>query len=228
MSGILFWASTLSLVLGAVVSVFRRKRSSAQLAFVLGAVGGAFAITTGLLAIFGHGFGAVFTLGYGLGLATVSLGGFSGLFVLTAGFVLLPTSIYALGYEVEGPRWAYAALYDLLMMAALLLFVSDHEFLFLFFWELAAILFYGLVVFEDGREGRVDAGYLYSAASKLGTALIFAAFFLAFVKSGTFAFSGIEGAYISPITPVLQRDIPALVYRVWVEGGRGAAPGLAS
>lgn len=228
----MFSLCLLSLALGAAVSLLFGKRG-AQAGLTLGALGGALAIVTGLLAIYAGGFTLSVELGYGPGRAAFSLDGLSGFFVLTTGLALLPVSVYNLHQRVRGSRGTYAALYDLLALATLLVFASENAFAFLFFWEVAAGAFYALVAFEDGREGRVGAGYLYSAASKLGTAMILAAFFLAFAQAGTFGFpemarSHLSGGYASAafVLALVGFAVKAGVVplQVWLPSSYSSAP----
>lgn len=195
MSGFLFGLSLLALGLGTVAAVLLPgKEAPAKSAFVLSTLGGVLAAAAGLAAIYGSSFHGSVDLGYGIGRAGIELDGLAGFFVFVSGAVSVPISIYSLGYEVRGSRRVFAALYALILAATLLIFAMDNAFGFLLFWEVMAALFYGLVAFEDLREGRVGAGYAMLAASKLGTALIFAAFFLIFARSGNFVFADMAAA----------------------------------
>lgn len=193
MSGAFFVLSLAVLVLGAAASLLPGKRVLAKAVFALASLGGLFAAGAGLAAIHGEAAQWSVSLGYRLGRAGVLLDGLAGLFVFVSGLVSVPISIYCSGSAVAGRR-AFGALYNLILAATLLIFVADNAFVFLFFWEVMAVLFYGLVAFEDIREGRVGAGYAMSAASKLGTAAILAAFLLAFSDSGSFVFSGMAAS----------------------------------
>ncbi len=188
MSGAAFGFSLLAFALGALAAALPDKRISMQISFIFSILGGLLAVATGAAAIYGGGFGWSVDLGYGIGRAGADLDALGGFFVLAAGMVSVPVSLYSLDHEVQGSRRAFAALYNLILAATLLIFVSDNAFAFLFFWEVMSVLFYSLVAFEDLKEGRMGAGYVMSAASKLGTALILAAFLLVFLKSGSFVF----------------------------------------
>jgi hydrogenase-4 component B len=191
MSGVLFGLSLLAFILGALATALPGKQFSTKAAFTLAALGGLLAVGAGLAAIYGAPFNGVVDLGYGVGAAGLRLDRLVGLFVFISGIVVVPVSIYSLEYRVQGRRRVFAALYNLLLVATLLVLAADSAFLFLIFWEVVTILFYGLVVFEDRRVGRISAGYVYSAASKLGTALILAAFLVAFASTGSLSFETI-------------------------------------
>lgn len=197
MSGLLFGASLAAFFLGVVAAALPGKRAPARVSLSLSVLGGMLAAAAGLAAVYGGAFHGSVDLGYGVGRVGVRIDGLAGLFVFVTGLVSVPVSIYSLGYGVAGSRRAFGALYALILAATLLIFTADNAFAFLFFWEVMSVLFYALVSFEDLREGRVEAGYAMSVASKLGTALILAAFLLAFSKSGSFSFAKMASAHLS-------------------------------
>lgn len=196
MSGLLFGLSLAAFALGAASALLPGKRLPARTSLALGALGGMLAAAAGLFAIYGAGWNGAVDLGYGLGPAGFRLDGLAGLFVLVSGAVSAPVSIFALGHEVRGSARAFAALHNLILAATLLVFTADGAFAFLIFWEVMSILFYGLVAFEDLKAGRPGAGYAAFVASKLGTALILAAFLVAYAESGSFGFEAMGAAHL--------------------------------
>lgn len=221
MSETLFLLSLLAFILGASVTALPGKQAPAKISFTLAALAGLLAALAGLAGIYGEGFQTTFDLGSGLGAAGLRLDRLSALFVLISGVVMLPVSIYSLEYGVQGPRRAFAALYNLLLLATLLIFTADNAFTFLLFWEVAAILFYALVIFEDRRVGRVSAGYVTFVASKLGTALILAAFLTVYAGTGSFAF---ERMATSPQLPEAWRSAAFILAFVGFGLKAGMAP----
>lgn len=195
MSETVFGLSLAAFALGAAATLLPGKRLPAQVSLVLGTLGGLLATWAGLAIIYGTGWSETIDLGYGLGQAGIRLDRLAGLFVFISGVVSAPVSVFTLGQEVVlGSKRVFAALYNLILAATLLIFAADGAFVFLLFWEVMSILFYGLVAFEDLKIGRPGAGYAMSAASKLGTALILAAFLVVYAKSGSFGFETMGAA----------------------------------
>ena len=95
-------------------------------------------------------------------------------FLLVAGIVLVPASIYA-GEElrrdsVRGHERAFTVMLLALYASVILILIAGDALLFLMAWELMSILCYLLVVRAPGREnGRAVSGYLLLAMGEGGT-----------------------------------------------------------
>ncbi len=122
--------------------------------------------------------GAVFTQSLwslsGLATLTARLDGLSAAFVLVAGFVLLPASIYAGGELRRESLRGHARAFTLLLLAlyasVVLILIAGDALLFLLAWEVMSILCYLLVVSNpDREEGQLGSAYLLLAMGEAGT-----------------------------------------------------------
>jgi hydrogenase-4 component B len=110
----------------------------------------------------------------GLSTLTLRLDLLSAAFVLVAGFVLLPASIYA-GSELRresfrGHERTFAVLLLALYASVVLILIAGDVLLFLFAWEVMSILCYLLVVSSpDHENGKVGSAFLLLAMGEAGT-----------------------------------------------------------
>src|ERR1051325_6009818 len=117
------------------------------------------------------------------------LGAFFGLIVSLLGLAL---SVYSLGY-VRGffgrkNVGVLGALFNVLLLATTLVFLSDNAFFFLMAWEIMALSAYCLVSFEHEKDETRNAGVLYFVMSHIGTGCIMLGFLLLFQASGGYGF----------------------------------------
>ena len=139
-----------------------------SLAAVAAITAGAQALLTGK--IFTH---PLWTLS-GLTTLTLRLDQLSAAFVLVAGLVLFPASIYACGELRRGSFRGQERMFTVLLLslyASVVLILSAGDVvLFLLAWEVMSILCYLLVVTSPGREnGKIGSAYLMLAMGEAGT-----------------------------------------------------------
>ncbi|MDA8173848.1 MAG: proton-conducting transporter membrane subunit, partial [Nitrospiraceae bacterium] len=117
-------------------------------------------------------------------------GPLSGFFGLVLSAIAAPVSLYSAGYSPEGRT--KAVLYGLFVLSLYALFFSADAVSFIIAWEAMSIFSYFLVIShtEDQEAGR--AGLVYSVMTHAGTALILAAFFVAYAVTGRFDFDGMR------------------------------------
>ncbi|HTU02445.1 MAG TPA: proton-conducting transporter membrane subunit, partial [Candidatus Sulfotelmatobacter sp.] len=120
----------------------------------------------------------------------------SALFLVVAGLVFLPVSIFSAGYA---RRYAgthnLAALglgYHALFASVTLLLCSDSVVLFLLAWESMTIFCYLLINFEHEREHSRSAAYLFLVMAEFGTAAVVLAFLLLSRGAGSLDFASIR------------------------------------
>jgi hydrogenase-4 component B len=110
----------------------------------------------------------------GLTTLTLRLDLLSAAFVLIAGLVLLPASIYASGElrseSFRGRGRPFTVMLLALYMSVVLILVAGDALLFLLAWEVMSILCYLLVVTSrDGEDGQLGSAYLLLAMGEAGT-----------------------------------------------------------
>ena len=123
---------------------------------------------------------------------------------LSAAFVLPIVVISALA-AIYGWRylWAYRASknlgvswfnYNVLAASMLLVVVARDGVLFLLAWEAMSLASFFLVMFDDDKPSVRQAGWTYLIATHIGTAFIFALFFLMGRNSGSMSFASFVNA----------------------------------
>jgi len=163
------------------------------------AISGLLAITGGIAGLL-HGGGAV-TLPLGLPwlpmhLRLDALGSF---FMLVIGALLLPVAIYSQGYlRSEQQLGALATFLPLFVLGMLGVVLSDDAFSFMLFWELMSVSSYFLVTFEHRNLENRKAGFIYLLMAHLAGLLILGAFAVLYAASGSFEFSTMREAALSP------------------------------
>jgi hydrogenase-4 component B len=116
----------------------------------------------------------------------------SAFFVLLISLLVLPVSIYAIGYvrEYEGKKSheLFGALYNLFPLSMLLVVTANNALLFLICWELMTLVTYFLVTFDHEKSENVRAGSLYFIMAHVGTAFLIALFALFYQHAGSLDF----------------------------------------
>ena len=131
-----------------------------------------------------------------------------GFFVLIAGAVAIPTSIYSLSYlrryEREYSVDAFAAVYVLLLLSVIAIIFAGDVVSFSIAWEVMTLTSCALIAFEwrDRRASR--AATLTLVMSEFGTLAVILAFFLAAwpARSLDFAAISAHAAAVSPLARV--------------------------
>ncbi len=123
---------------------------------------------------------------------------------------------------------------NVLLAAMALVFSARQAVLFLVAWEVMAVASFLLVTFEHEREEVRSAGFVYLAASHLGTAFLFALFILLARGAGSFGFDAYAAARAAPAVPAALLFALALVgfgskaglvpLHVWLPEAHPAAP----
>ncbi len=124
------------------------------------------------------------------------LDGLSLLIVAVISLVGIAASLYMLGAGPEAASIGF--LTNLFIGSMLLVAVVSNTFFFLVFWELMTLVSYLLVIWEPEKPEAVRAGFIYMLVAHAGAALIMVAFLILFQISGSFDFSAIRQASLSP------------------------------
>ncbi len=126
---------------------------------------------------------------------TLSLDRLSALYLVSAGMVLFPSSIFAAanlpGYLGRYSLRGFSAAYFGLFATIVLIPLSGDAVSFLMLWELMSVLTYLLVNFEHENPDHTRAGYLMLGVGEAGTLLIALAFLLV-AGNGSLEFSSMK------------------------------------
>jgi hydrogenase-4 component B len=135
----------------------------------------------------------------GLGSFSVRLDMLSAIFLLTAGLVYLPASLFVRNF-VEArfrgryPLRRYAVMHFALMASIVSILIASDAPLFLISWECMSILCYLLVNYERRRTGDGRAGYIMLAMSEAGFLAVVVAFAIAGRNSPDWTFASLGAA----------------------------------
>jgi len=121
-------------------------------------------------------------------------------FLLVIGALLFPVAIYTQGYLRHEKNMAPLAVFMPLFVLGMLGVVISHDALaFMIFWELMSVSSYFLVTFEHENLENRKAGFLYLLMAHLAGLLILGAFATLYSAAGSFEFSVMRSANISPL-----------------------------
>lgn len=147
-----------------------------------------------------------------LGAVSIRLDGVAGFYLLLTGIVgaaiALALALRARDSEDATALRGVAALVNGLLLAVSGIFVSANVFLFLLCWESMAILFY-LSVNLGRREAGLAALWTFDF-SKVGGALMLAAFLLLFSQTGSFQFA--DFARLGPQVSLVARSVAFVLF----------------
>lgn len=122
-------------------------------------------------------------------------------FVVPVLFVSALAAIYGTGYmqpyESRKGFGFNGFAYQMLAAGMLLTLTAWDGVLFLIAWEIMSIAAWFLVMFEHEKAAVRQAGWIYLAATHIGTAFLFALFVILKTGSGSFDFSAVSGTVVS-------------------------------
>jgi hydrogenase-4 component B len=122
----------------------------------------------------------------------------SAVFLLTAGLVFLPVSVFSSAYLPKylghGSLRYFGVLYFALFAAIALVLIADDVVSFLVAWELVSIASYLLVVYERAHADSAAAGFVMLAMSEAGTIAAMLAFLLLAAAAAGIDFGAIRSA----------------------------------
>ncbi|MBI9104000.1 MAG: hypothetical protein JEY99_16405 [Spirochaetales bacterium] len=127
---------------------------------------------------------------------SLPLGGFHAGFDHLSLYFMIPLLILAAGCSIYGtryfkehkagrPHWLY---YGLLVAGMVMVLISRNIVLFMISWEVMSFSSFLLVISEAGKESVRRAGWIYFITAHIGTAFLFALFFLLGTEARTFDF----------------------------------------
>lgn len=183
-------AAFFGLCAAGVVASLPGTRSGTVLLAVIGTLASGVLLAAGALLL---ATGAQFQLEIGpvLSGGTVALTGdkLSAVFMLGAGLVYLPVSIFSGAYLRKYAGHCslryFGICYHILFASIVLILIAGDALSFLTAWELMSIFSYLLVTYDVDREGSAYGGYVMLALSEGGTIAVAIALLLMFVATGS-------------------------------------------
>ena len=121
-------------------------------------------------------------------------------FLLVIGALVLPVAIYSQGYLSHEKRLTPIAIFlPLFILGMMGVVLSDDAFTFMLFWELMSVSSYFLVTHEHQHPENRKAGFIYLLMAHMAGLLIMGSFATLYATSGSFEFSAMRDAQLSPL-----------------------------
>jgi hydrogenase-4 component B len=156
-------------------------------------------------------------------------------------FFLIPLLILSVSSSLYGPRYfakhgagkTHWFFYGLLIAGMIMVLVARNAVLFILAWELMSLSSFFLVITDKKNPGTIRAGWIYFITAHIGTAFLFALFFLLSGATGSFDFStwksaGVKGlaADIAFVLALIAFGLKAgfIPFHVWLPLAHPAAP----
>jgi hydrogenase-4 component B len=181
---------------GVIAALVLGDRASPRVLAWIGSTASLVMLGMGVVSMAGSSFQARLWALPPFGTLTLAIDSLAGLFLLVAGLVFLPASIYSAGY-LEHYRGNFhlpslcACYFALLASVALVLCAADAV-SFLVSWELMAVLGYVLVNYRRRGEENPRPGYLMLAMGEAGFVAVILAFLILAGTSEDLSFSSLR------------------------------------
>ena len=182
-----------------------RDRAVRRAAFSLLAVSALLSMAagvSGLLAAGNGGAAATTTLPVGLPWLPMHLrlDALAAFGMMTIGALLLPASIYSIGYLRHHAGLTSLAIFMALFATGMQgVVMADDAFAFMLFWELMSVASYFFVTFEHVDAANRRAGFVYLVMAHVSGLLILGAFAVLHGAAGSFAFDAMRQAGLSAV-----------------------------
>lgn len=195
----------------AVCSAALQGSAQRSLLCLLMAVSGLLSIAAGIAGLLDGGGAMLLPLGLPWLPMHLRLDALGGFFLLLIGALLLPVAVYSQGYLRGITQLApLAVFFPLFVLGMLGVVLADDAFSFMLLWELMSIASYFLVTFEHRHAENRKAGFFYLLMAHLAGLLILGSFAVLYAASGSFEFSAMRQAGISPIWAAIAFLLAAL------------------
>jgi len=121
-------------------------------------------------------------------------------FLLVIGALVLPVAVYSQGYLKHDQHLTSLAIFlPLFVLGMMGVVLADDAFSFMIFWELMSVSSYFLVTHEHQHRENRKAGFIYLLMAHMAGLLIMGSFATLYVSAGSFEFSVMREAAISPL-----------------------------
>lgn len=161
---------------------------------------GLFACISGLSGLIYGGASILIPLGLPWLPMHIQLDALGSFFLLVIGSLLLPVAIYGQGYlRHEKCLTPLAVFLPLFVLGMLGVVLSNDAFTFMLFWEIMSVSSYFLVTHEHQQIENRRAGFIYLLMAHMAGLLIMGSFATIYAASGSFEFSAMRAAEVSPL-----------------------------
>jgi hydrogenase-4 component B len=187
-------------LLGAAVPIVTRSTHGRRAGMnLLLALTGILTVAAGLRGLLAGGASLILPLGLPWLPMHVRVDALGSFFLLLVGALLLPVAIYAQGYlRAERNVAPLAVFMPLFVLGMLGVIIADDAFTFMLCWELMSVASYFLVSFEHAHAEHRRAGFIYLLMAHLAGLLILGGFAVLYTPAGSFEFSAMRDAALSP------------------------------
>ncbi|MDQ6973153.1 MAG: hydrogenase 4 subunit B [Mariprofundaceae bacterium] len=169
------------------------------MSLLLGA-SGLLAVTAGICGLLFGGADIILPFGLPWLPMHVRMDALASFFFLVIGSLLFPVAIYSHGYlRSEARLTAIAVFMPLFVLGMLGVVLFNDAYTFMLFWELMSVSSYFLVTFKHENLENRKAGFIYLVMAHLAGLLIMGSFAVLYAASGSFEFSAMREASISPL-----------------------------
>jgi len=192
----------LSVLIAAIAAPCLQAKQSMQrtLLSALLAASGLFAVIAGFSGLMSGGGSIVLPLGLPWLPMHLRLDALGSFFLLVIGSLVLPVALYSQGYLSHEKRLTPLAIFlPLFVLGMMGVVLSDDAFTFMLFWELMSVSSYFLVTHEHQHAENRKAGFIYLLMGHMAGLLIMGSFATLYVAAGSFEFSAMREATISPL-----------------------------
>jgi hydrogenase-4 component B len=189
-----------SCVAGMLLSAAVGKKYAPMVVAVFGVISSvAFVFASAMALIAGKSYAVTLWNIDGFGQLSLRLDALSAVFLLAAGIVYFPVSLFIRDFiarrlSAEFPAHRFGVLYFALMASVVLILTAGDALLFLLSWECMSILCYLLINFEQGPQSDKRAGYIMLAMSEAGFLAVVVAFLLLGRTAPDLSFSALSAA----------------------------------
>ena len=165
-----------------------------------------------------------YQIGFPIGKIELIIDPLSAFFVFLISLLVIPVSIYSIGYlkseYLEKNINLLCTLYPLFILSMLLVVLSGNGFQFLMLWELMTLISFAFVIFDIKSSESRNAGFIYLLMTHIGSAFLFLTFLIFAKYSGSFSFTSFVGA-----SSLMPASLKAILF-LFVLFGFGTKAGI--
>ncbi len=156
-----------------------------------------------------HSYTLDYLVGFPFGKLELTIDPLSAFFVFMISLLVIPVSIYSIGYlkseYLEKNIGLLCTLYHLFILSMLFVVLSGNGFQFLIFWELMTLISFAFVIFDIKSTESKNAGFIYLLMTHIGSAFLLLSFLIFGKYTGSFSFSSFHEA--SNLMPVSLKTV---------------------
>ncbi len=192
--------SCLTVIIAAITAPMLQRSKQLMVLSCLMGLSGLFAVIAGFTGLANGGGSIILPFGLPWLPMHLRLDALGSFFLLVIGALVLPVAIYSQGYLSHEKRLTPIAIFlPLFILGMMGVVLSDDAFTFMLFWELMSVSSYFLVTHEHQHPENRKAGFIYLLMAHMAGLLIMGSFATLYATSGSFEFSAMRDAQLSPL-----------------------------